>query len=243
MTELLMENKGTAEGLKKQVGPGYRELSFDERFSLLLDKEQLHRENTQLRILSSKARFRHPSACIEKVDFRTRRGLMKESLIRLAQNEWIRLHQNVLLIGSTGIGKTYLACALGNSAIRQGISTRCVRIPRLMQELKIARADGSYVKILQRLQRVQLLIIDDFGLSPFTDDARRDLLEIMEDRHQVRSTLIASQLPLELWHETIGDPTFADAICDRIIHNAHKLILAGESMRKTQGGLTEGRTL
>jgi DNA replication protein DnaC len=131
-----------------------------------------------------------------------------------------------------------LACALGNSAIRQGISSLYLRMPRLSQELKVARADGSYVNLLQRLQRMRLLIIDDWGLNTFTDEERRDFLEIVEDRHQVRSTIIASQLPIDMWHEIIGDPTLADAICDRVVHNAHKIILTGESMRKTHAGLT-----
>ena len=148
-----------------------------------MDKEKLYRDNRQLRLLASKAHFRHPAACVEDIDFRTRRGITKEGLLRLSQNEWIRNHHNLIMVGPTGVGKTYLACALGNSAIRQGISSLYVRMPRLAQELKIARADGSYVKVLQRLQRVKLLIIDDWGLNPFTDEERRDFLEIMEDRH------------------------------------------------------------
>ena len=164
--------------------------------------------------------------------------MTKDGLFRLCQNEWIRSHNNLIVIGPTGVGKTYIACALGNSAVRQGISALYVRMPRLAQELKVARADGSYVKLLQRLQRMRLLIIDDWGLNPFADEERRDFLEIMEDRHQVRSTVIATQLPIDLWHDVIGDPTLADAICDRIVHNAHKIILTGESMRKTHSGLT-----
>jgi DNA replication protein DnaC len=177
-------------------------------------------------------------ACFEDIDFKTRRGVTKDAFLRFCQNEWIRNHHNLILIGPTGVGKSYLACALGNSAIRQGIGTVYVRMPRLAQELKVARADGSYVKLLQRLQRIRLLVIDDFGLNPFTDEERRDFLEIMEDRHQVRSTIIASQLPIDLWHDMIVDPTLADAICDRVVHNAHKIILTGESMRKIRSGLT-----
>jgi DNA replication protein DnaC len=236
---LLMKLHGMAEGLREQMSnPDYKDLSFDERLILLVDKEKLYRENRQLRTLASKAHFRHPSACFEDIDFRTRRGIAKDALFRLCQNEWIKSRNNLILIGPTGVGKTYIACALGNAAIRQGISAFYVRMPRLARELKVARADGSYAKLLQRLQRMKLLIIDDWGLNPFTDEERRDFLEIMEDRHQTRSTVIASQLPLDLWHDAIGDPTFADAICDRIVHNAHKIVMTGESMRKTHSGLT-----
>lgn len=236
---LLMKLFGMAEGLKEQMNnPEYRDLSFEERLGILVDKEKLYRENRRLKTLASKAHFRHPNACFENIDFRTRRGMTKEGLFRLCQNDWIRNHHNLIIIGPTGVGKTFIACALGASAIRSGISALYVRMPRLVQELKVARADGSYVKLLQRLQRIKLLIIDDWGLNPFTDETRRDLLEILEDRHQVRSTIIASQLPIDMWHNIIGDPTLADAICDRVVHNAHKIILTGESMRKTHAGLT-----
>lgn len=236
---LLMKLHGMAEGLKEQMNsPAYRDLGFEERFAVLVDKEKLYRENRLLKTLVSKAHFRHPSACFENIDFRTRRGLTKDGLFRLCQNEWIRNHHNLIIVGPTGVGKTFIACALGNSAIRQGISALYIRMPRFTQELKIARGDGSYVKLLQRLQRMRLLIIDDWGLNPFTDEERRDFLEIMEDRHQVRSTIIATQLPITMWHDVIGDPTLADAICDRIVHNAHKIILTGESMRKMHSGLT-----
>jgi DNA replication protein DnaC len=236
---LLMKLHGMAEGATEQMhSPSYRDLGFDERFALLVDKEKLYRENRQLKILASQAHLRHPSACFENIDFRTRRGMTKDGLFRLCQNDWIRNRNNLIVVGPTGVGKTFIACALGNSALRQGVGTLYVRMPRLAQSLKVARADGSYVKFLQRLQRMRLLIIDDWGLNPFTDEERRDFLEIMEDRRQVRSTLIASQLPIDLWHDVIGDPTLADAICDRIVHNAHKIILTGDSMRKTHSGLT-----
>ena len=236
---LVMKLYGMAEGLREQMNnPQYKDLGFEERLALLADKEKLYRENRRLKTLVSQAHFRHPSACFEDIDFRARRGIAKDGLFRLCQNEWIRRCNNLIVVGATGVGKTYIACALGNSAVRQGISALYVRMPRLAQELKVARADGSYAKLLQRLQRMRLLIIDDWGLNPFTDEERRDFLEIMEDRHQVRSTIIATQLPIDLWHDAIGDPTLADAICDRIVHNAHKIILTGESMRKTHSGLT-----
>lgn len=236
---LSMKLYGMVEGLREQMNnPQYHDLGFEERLGILTDKEKLYRDNRRLKTLASKAHFRHPNACVENIDFRTRRGMTKDALFRLSQNDWIRNHHNLIIIGATGVGKTFVSCALGNSAIRQGISALYVRMPRLVQELKVARADGSYVKLLQRLQRMKVLIIDDWGLNPFTDEARRDLLEILEDRHQVRSTIIASQLPIDMWHEVIGDPTLADAICDRVVHNAHKIILTGESMRKIHAGLT-----
>ena len=236
---LLMRLFGMAEGLREQ-NDAYRDLSFEERFGLLVDKERLYRENSQIKTLLSHAHLRHPNACFEDIDFRTRRGLSKDTMLKFAQNEWIRNHQNVIIIGPTGAGKTYLACALANGAIRQGIRTLYVRLPRLAQELMIARADGSYGKFLERIQRMRLLIIDDWGINPFTDGERRDILEIVEDRHGGRSTIIASQFPIDTWHDIIGDPTLADAICDRVIHNAHKIVLrTGEdSMRKIHSTLT-----
>ncbi len=237
---IAMKLAGMAEGLKEQISNNaYKDLSFEERLGFLVDKEKLSRENRQLKILLAHARLRHPNACFEDIDFRTRRGLSKEVMMKLSHNEWIRSHQNVIVVGPTGAGKTYIICALGNAAVRQGIRTVYVRLPRLAQELKIARADGSFVKLLSRLQRIRLLIIDDWGINPFTDDERRNFLEIMEDRHNVRSTIIASQFPIDAWHDIIGDPTLADAICDRVVHNAHKIILkGGESMRKVYSTLT-----
>jgi DNA replication protein DnaC len=236
---IAMKLTGLAEGIREQMNtPAYHDISFEERIGLLVDKERLHRENRQIKLLLAHARLRHGNACIEDIDFRTRRGITKEILLKLSQNEWIRGHQNIIIVGPTGSGKTYLACALGMSAIRQGISVLYIRLPRLAQEMKLARADGSYVKLLQRFQRIRLLIIDDWGINPFTDDERRDFLEIMEDRHNVRSTIIASQFPIDSWHDIIGEATFADAICDRVVHNAHKINLTGESMRKIRSVLT-----
>jgi len=238
---ITMKLFGMAEGLKEQLNNhAYNDLSFEERLGILVDKEKLSRENRQLKILLAHAHLRHPDACFEDIDFRTRRGLSKDVILKLSQNEWIRSNQNIIIVGPTGSGKTYIACALGNSAVRQGIRTTYVRLPRLAQELKIAKADGSFVKFLSRLQRIRLLIIDDWGINPFTDDERRNFLEIMEDRHNVRSTIIASQFPIDTWHDIIGEPTLADAICDRIVHNAHKIILKGgeDSMRKIYSGLT-----
>ena len=238
---IAMKLSGMAEGLQEQLNNNaYKDLGFEERLGILVDKEKILRENRQLKILLSYAHLRHHNACFEDIDFRTRRGLSKDVILKLSQNEWIRSNQNIIIVGPTGSGKTYIACALGNSAVRQGIRTTYVRLPRLAQELKIAKADGSFVKFLSRLQRIRLLIIDDWGINPFTDDERRNFLEIMEDRHNVRSTIIASQFPIDTWHDIIGEPTLADAICDRIVHNAHKIILKGgeDSMRKIYSGLT-----
>jgi len=238
---IAMKLSGMAEGLQEQISNhAYKDLSFEERLGILVDKEKLSRENRQLKILLSHAHLRHHNACFEDIDFRTRRGLSKDVILKLSQNEWIRSNQNIIIDGPTGSGKTYIACSLGNSAVRQGIQTVYIRLPRLAQEMKIARADGSFVKFLGRLQRIRLLIIDDWGINPFTDDERRNFLEIMEDRYNVRSTIIASQFPVDTWHDIIGEPTLADAICDRIVHNAHKIILKGgeDSMRKIYSNLT-----
>ena len=238
---IAMKLSGMAEGLQEQISNhAYKDLSFEERLGILVDKEKLSRENRQLKILLSHAHLRHHNACFEDIDFRTRRGLSKDVILKLSQNEWIRSNQNIIIVGPTGSGKTYIACSLGNSAVRQGIQTVYIRLPRLAQEMKIARADGSFVKFLGRLQRIRLLIIDDWGINPFTDDERGNFLEIMEDRYNVRSTIIASQFPVDTWHDIIGEPTLADAICDRIVHNAHKIILKGgeDSMRKIYPNLT-----
>ena len=229
---ILMKLHGMVDGVQEQMmTPAYKELSFEERFGMLVDKEMLGRENRKLRMLLSKARLRYSGACIEDINFRTRRGITKEVLLKLSRNGWIKDKRNIIITGSTGVGKTYIACALGVSACRAGISTYYARLPRLFQELKIARADGSYVKLLQKLSRVNLLIVDDWGLSSLSDTERRDFLEIMEDRYNVRSTIVSSQIPVDKWHDVIGDPTIADAICDRLVHNSHKLRLTGKSMR------------
>lgn len=236
---IAMKLSGMVEGLEEQMNsPVYNDLSFDERFSMLVDKEMTSRENRRLSMLMRRARFRHPNACVEEVDFRAKRGIRKETVLKLGQNEWIKKHRNLIITGPTGVGKTYLACAFGISACRKGISTCYVRLPRFLQEMKVARADGSYIKLLGKISRIQVLIVDDWGLSPLTDTERRDFLEIVEDRHNVRSTIISTQYPVSKWHKIIDDPTIADAICDRLVHNAYTLNLKGESMRKLQSDLT-----
>jgi DNA replication protein DnaC len=226
---------GMAEGLAEQLaGPIYQELSFAERFGMLVDREQTYRDNRRLKNLLKGAKLRHPNACLEEIDFRTPRGLSRDLMFSLAQNAWVAAKQNVVITGPTGSGKTFIACALANSACRGGVSAFYIRLPRLLQEMHLARADGSYGKLLIRYARIAVLVLDDWGLAKLTDRERRDLLEILEDRYRITSTIISSQLPPGSWHDIIGDPTIADAVLDRVIHNAHTISLSGESMRKTQ---------
>ncbi|MEN8264933.1 MAG: IS21-like element helper ATPase IstB [Nitrospirota bacterium] len=229
---ILMKLHGMAEAIQEQMkNRAYTELSFEERLGMLVDREMDNRQDRKLRTLLAKARLRYSGASIEDINFRARRGISKDLILKLSQNGWIKDKRNIIITGSTGVGKTYFACALGNSACRAGISTYYVRLTRLFHELKISRADGSYGKLLQKLSRTNLLIVDDWGLSPLSDTERIDFLEIMEDRYNVRSTIISSQIPVDKWHDLIGEPTIADAICDRLIHNAHKIKLSGKSMR------------
>lgn len=220
--------------LEQAQGTIYHELAFEERFGLLVDREITERDNRRLTNLLRGAKFRYPNACPEDIDFRTPRGLSREAILSLLQNGWVKEKHNVIITGPTGTGKTYLSCALGNSACRAGNSAHYVRLPRLLQELHIARADGSYGKLLIRLSRYAVLIIDDWGLAKLNEKERRDILEVLEDRHNISSTIISSQIPLEKWHDLIGDPTIADAVLDRLIHNAHSITMKGESMRKLQ---------
>jgi DNA replication protein DnaC len=226
---------GLAEALIEQnQSSQYGDLSFEERLGMLIDREVTARDNRRLTHLLRGARLRYSHACPEEIDFRTPRGLAKEAILSLAQNNWIRGKQNVIITGPTGSGKTFLSCALANSACRSGQSTYYIRLPRLLQEMHIARGDGSYGKLLTRLAKYALLIIDDWGLAKLSDKERRDLLEVLEDRHGISSTIISSQIPLDKWHDTIGDPTIADAVLDRLVHNAHMITMSmkAESMRK-----------
>ena len=217
--------------------PDIGELSFEERLGLLVDRECTERETRRLTTRLRNARLKQ-NACVEDVDFRHPRKLNKMLFMQLAGCQWIKEHLNVLLIGPTGVGKTYLACALAHKACREGYSAVYFRLPRLLHDLSIAKADGRYVKVLAAISRIDLLVLDDWGLDTLVKEQRHDLLEILEDRHGLRSTLITSQLPVKHWHEIIADPTLADAILDRLVHNAYKLELSGESMRKKQSPLT-----
>jgi DNA replication protein DnaC len=213
--------------------PNIDELSFDERFSLMVDQEWTYRQNRRLACLLKAAKLRLP-ACVEDINYRQPRGLDRNLVVHLATCDWIRGSQNVLITGPTGVGKTFIACALAHSACRHGFSARCYRVPRLLPELAIARGDGSYPKMLVRLSKIRLLILDDWGTAPLSPVESRDILEIIDDRSQLSSTIIASQLPVEDWHASIIDPSVADAVLDRLVHNSHRIHLKGESMRKAE---------
>lgn len=226
---------GMAEALAEQnQSTLYTELAFNERLGLLIDREMTVRDNRKITNLLRGAKLRHSTACAEEIDFRTPRGLSKEVIVSLMQNDWIKGKQNVIITGPTGSGKTFIACALANSACRGGYSAHYIRLPRLLQEMQIARGDGSYGKQLSKLARYSLLVIDDWGLAKMGDKERRDLLEVLEDRHGISSTIVSSQIPVDKWHDTIGDPTIADAVLDRLVHNAHMITMnmKAESMRK-----------
>jgi DNA replication protein DnaC len=216
--------------------PEALDLPFEDRLGLLADAEIIARENRRLHTRLKEAKLRQ-SACIEDVDLKAPRDLDRTLWNSLITSQWLQRHQNVSITGPTGAGKSFLACALAHKGCRDGYSVIYTRMSRLFHDLGVARATGMYSKFLATLAKKDLLVIDDFMLAPLTDEQRRDLLEIMEDRYERRSTLIASQLPIAHWHEMIGDPTIADAILDRFVHNAHKIILRlnGDSMRKTKG--------
>ena len=222
---------GMAAAFEEQlIQPVTQSLSFNDRFGLIVDRETNHRDNQRLGRLLKNARLKH-SACVEDIDYRSGRGLDKAVMANLIDGDWIRQAQNVIFTGKTGCGKTWLACALGNQACRQGMSVLYVRTSRLLEELKLAHADGSFRKRLMQIAKVELLIIDDFGVSTLSPSERQDLLELIDDRTK-KSTLITSQIPVKAWHDVIGEPTLADAILDRIVHRAHTIALTGESMRK-----------
>lgn len=208
-------------------------LSFEERLGLLIDAEWSGREQRKLDQRLRTARLRH-SASLEDVDFKAHRGLSRDLVLSLGRGDWLRERQNLLITGPTGVGKSYLACAFAERACRSGFTALYLRAPRLYQELAVSRGDGSYGRLLARLTRTQLLIIDDWGLAPLKDQERRDLLEVVEDRYERASTLITSQLPVKTWHEVIGDATLADAICDRLVHCAHRVELKGPSLREAK---------
>lgn len=216
----------------------YESLSFTERLSLLLEQELLMRENRKQDRLLRQARFKL-SATVQEIDYSHPRNIQKKQIAQLATGEWLGRHQNLLITGPCGSGKTYLACALGQSACVQGRSARYFRLSRLMLELTQAKADGTYHKLLKQLAKVELLIMDDWGLEQLQPAQRNDLLEIFDDRHGSQSTMVISQLPTDQWYASIGDNTLADAILDRLMHNAHHLKLKGESMRQKMGKLTE----
>ena len=213
-------------------------LSTEERLGLMADREITERDSRRLKARLRKAKLRHQAA-VEDIDYRHPRRLDKSVMVKLTTSQWLREHLNVLITGPTGIGKSWLACALAHKACRDGFTAVYARLPRFFRELTVAKADGSYYKLLTTLAKTDLLVLDDLGAGTLTNEHQRDLLEILEDRYALHCTLITSQFPVDHWHETIADPTLADAILDRLVHNAYKLELKGESMRKRKKQLTQ----
>ncbi len=214
------------------INSAYDELPFEKRVQLLLEAELTYKENKKILRLQQQAKLHEKGASIEDIKFTPLRGLNKAIILELAGGGYIKHHQNIILLGATGTGKSYIAQALANKAMLQGESALYLRVPRLMQLLSTARGDDEYIKLLERLKRIKVLILDDFGVSPLKASEARDLLEIVEDRTHTSSLIITSQLPIKDWHGHLHNPTIADAILDRIIHNAHKIDIAGDSQRK-----------
>ena len=233
-----MKLSGMSEAFQQQLASTEcARLSFDERLGLLVDSEWTAREQRKLkrRLRSAKMRY---AASVEDIDFKHPRGLDRQQVLSLGNCGWIQSRHNLLITGPTGIGKSYLACAFLERACRRGYSAAYLRLPRLLQQLAVGRGDGSYDRLLGRLARLDLLAIDDWLLAPLRDGERRDIIEVIEDRSERASTLIASQLPAKEWHAVIGDPNLADSICDRLLHNAHRLELKGPSIRRTKAAPT-----
>jgi DNA replication protein DnaC len=224
-----------AAGLSEQLSaPGhYDELSFSDRLGLLVDREADARDTRRLASRLKAAKLRYPAA-VEEVDFRSPRGLDRSVVLALAEGRFVAARQNVVVTGATGCGKSFLACALANAAVRQGHTALYVRAPRLLDDLAIGRVDGRYSRLLAQLARVSLLVLDDFLLTPAGVDACRDLLEVVEDRSQLRSTVVVSQLPVENWHAAMADPTLGEAVLDRLLQSSHRIAMKGPSMRKRQ---------
>lgn len=227
--------EGMARAFEEQLlQPAAQSLSFEERFGLLVDRETSWRDTKRISRLLKAARLKVSTASIEDVDYRASRALDKRLVTTLASCDWIRHAQNLVLVGATGSGKTWLCCALAQAACRHGFSTLYIRASRLLEELRIAHGDGSFTRKLAALARTDLIAIDDFAQSSLTQNDRENLLEVLDDRVNTRSTLITSQLPVETWHEYLADPTLADAILDRLVHHSHRIALKGESMRKRE---------
>jgi len=234
MTQLKsLKLDGMARALEEQqTMPASQALTFEDRLGLLVEREVVWRDNRRLERLLRQAKLKQAQACMEDIDYRGSRGLDKRLMVTLAGCDWIRRSQNVLLTGATGAGKSWLACALGNQACRQGFSVMYVRVPRLLEQLRIAHGDGSFGKLLAQLAKIDVLLLDDWGLTPMQSSERHDLLEVVDDRVNTRSTIITSQLPVDHWHAWLNDPTLADAILDRLVHASHRIALKGESRRK-----------
>lgn len=223
---------GMRDALQEQMTlSSYDELSFEERIGMLVDREWIDRENRKLERRMKAAKLKIP-ASMEDVDYRASRGLDASLMRSLADCRWVKDSSSVLIVGPTGTGKTYLSCALADQALRKGYSCLYFRAPRLFSALLMSRADGSWPRFLAKLEKADLIVVDDFGLAPLTDGERRQFLEVLEDRSGTKATVVASQLPVSSWHDVIGEPTVADAILDRLVHNAHRIELKGASMRK-----------
>lgn len=223
--------KGMSRALESQIGnPEYQGLGFEERFGFLIEAETMERENKKLGRLLKKAKLK-TDACLQALHFPTNRKLDKSLVRTLETCQWITQHKNVIIVGPTGTGKTFIAQSLAHNACMKGYSSHCLRLPKFFNELTVAKADGSYLKLMKSLANYDVLILDDFALFALTEDQRRDLLEIVEERYDRKSTIMTSQLPVDLWHEAIGNSTIADAILDRLLHNAYRIEIQGPSMR------------
>lgn len=228
-----------AAGLAEQAdSPAHQGLSFDERLGLLVDRELAEREDRRLQRYRKAAKLR-TDAVVEDIDFRRRRGLERSAIMGLAEAGWVTAHHNIAVVGPTGVGKTFLACALANAAIRRGHSALYLRASRMLDELAIARADGRLARLAASWARIDVLVIDDFLLRPLSPDQAAETLEVIEDRAGLRSTILTSQLPIPSWHEALGEPTIADAVLDRVVQHLHRVELAGESMRRPEAADAE----
>ena len=238
-----MRLNGMAKGLRAQLeNPEIHNLPFEDRLALVVDMEFMERENRQLATRLKSAKLRQ-NAALEDLDTKAGRGIDRALLASLSTCKWVKQRHNLLITGATGVGKTWLSCALSHNACRRGITAAYHRLPALMQDLDLARHDGRYPKIMRELAKAELLILDDWGIAPMSPEQLRDLLEIIDVRYQKGSTLITSQLPVASWHEALSDPTMADAILDRVLHNAYKIELKGESMRKLRSKIDATETM
>ena len=236
-----MRLTGMAEAVGQQMeDPEILRLSFEQRLALLVDRQWDWKANRALARRLKTARFKI-NAAVEDIDYRHPRRLDRGLIRSLAACDWVTQHQNVIITGPCGVGKSFLGCALGHKAVRDGFTALYTRAPRLLRDLAVARADGSFVKLLDRIARIDVLLVNDWAIAPLADTERRDFLEICDDRYATRSTILTSQLPITDWHDQIGDPTLADSILDRLVHNAHRIELDGASMRKSKNGPSRAR--